>query len=154
MKRHYSEDLRNHYVVSNLSAVVDTNVYVYRAIKDSRYHDESRDLLDSLSKWITPTIVVHEVVWTLLELVGRENTLLYVKALLSHRKVNVIPVTKQDITWSTMKVLEENLSLTRYNDKIILSIAKRVKVPILSFDKKLLSQATKIGIAVINPYLT
>jgi len=140
--------------VPNLSAIVDTNVYVYRAIEDSQYYNKSKELLDSLSKWITPTMVVHEVVWTLLELVGRKNTLLYVKALLSHRKIELIPVTKQDIAWSTMKILEENLSLTRYNDKIILSVAKRVKTPILSFDKRLLSQATKIGIAVINPYLT
>ena len=154
MKKHCLRALRSHYVVFNLSAIIDTNVYIYRAIRDSEFHNKSKELLNSLSKWITPTIVIHEVVWTLSELIGRENTLLYIKSLLSHRKVEIIPVTKQDLTWSIEKISEENLSLTRHNDKIILSIAKRLKIPILSFDKRLLSQATKIGIAIISPYLS
>jgi len=137
-----------------LIAVIDSNVYVYRAIKDAIYHIQSKNVLDKLSQWLTPSIVIHEVVWTLNELIGRQSTLLYVKALLSHRKMNIIPLSRQDISWSIGKIAEEALSLARYNDKIILSIAKRKKILHVSFDKQLLSQASKEGIAIINPYLT
>ena len=137
-----------------MSAVIDSNVYVYRAIEDSQYHDASRMLLERLSRWLTPTIVLHEVVWTLLELVGRERALLYVKALLLHGKVEVVPTTKQDVSWSIGRVVEEGVSLARYNDKVILSVARRMNAPLLSFDKQLLSQAAKAGVATINPYLT
>jgi len=136
-----------------VSAIVDTNVYVYYAIKSSKYHKRSKELLNKLSKWGTPTVVVHEVIWTLYELLGRERTLYFVKALLSHRKTEVIPVSKQDITWSLEKIIEEKISLTRYNDKVILSLAKRTNTPILSFDKQLLAQAVRNGVAVINPYI-
>ena len=135
-------------------AVIDSNVYVYRAIEDSEYHRISGELLNTLSKWITPTIVVHEVTWTLMELIGRKNTILYVKALLSHKKTEVIPVLKQDISWAIKNIENEKLSLTRYNDKIILSVIKRINAPLLTFDKQLISQATRIGVPVINPYLS
>jgi len=89
-----------------------------------------------------------------MELIGRKNTILYVKALLSHKKTEVIPVLKQDISWAIKNIENEKLSLTRYNDKIILSVIKRINAPLLSFDKQLISQATRIGVPVINPYLS
>jgi len=135
-----------------LSAVVDANVYVYRAIEDSEHHERSRELLDALSKWVTPTIVVHEVFWTLLGLVGRERALLFVRALLSHGRVEVVPVTRQDVAWSVSRLSEEGLSLARYNDKVILSVAKRMGLPLLSFDRRLLAQAVRAGVAVVDPY--
>jgi len=138
--------------VASLSAVIDSNVYVYRAIEDSEHHERSRELLNALSRWITPTLVVHEVAWILSELLGRQATLLYIKALLTHSKVEIIPVAKQDVSWALEKLESENLSLARYNDKVILALAKRMRIPLLSFDRKLLSQASRAGIAIINPY--
>ena len=137
-----------------MSAVVDSNVYVYRAIEDSVHHETSKELLNALSHWVTPTLVIHEVVWTLSELVGRQAALLYVKALLAHNKVEVVPVTKQDISWALGAVADEGLSLARYNDKVILFVARRTGLPLLSFDKKLLSQASRAGVPTINPYST
>ncbi|RLE42563.1 PIN domain nuclease [Candidatus Woesearchaeota archaeon] len=135
-----------------MDAVVDTNVFVYRAIKNSEYHEESRNLLKSVPKWIVPTIVIHEVVWVLQELLGREKALTYVKALISHRKTEIISVTKQDISNALRRIEDENISLLRYNDKLIISITKRINAALLSFDKQLLTQATKQGIPIINPY--
>ena len=89
-----------------------------------------------------------------MELIGRRNTILYVKALLSHKKTEVISVLKQDISWAIKGIENKKLSLTRYNDKIILSVTKRINAPFLSFDKQLISQANRIGVPVINPYLS
>jgi len=138
--------------VTRLSALIDSNVYVYNAIEDSEYHLKSREILDSLSKWIISTITLHEIIWTLMELLDRNATLSYVKSLLSHRKIEIVLVEKRDILWSLENISRENISLARYNDKIILSLAKRLNVPLLSFDKQLLSQAARKGIPIINPY--
>jgi len=135
-----------------LSALIDSNVYVYNAIEDSEYHLKSREILDSLSKWFISTITFHEIIWTLMELLDRNATLSYVKSLLSHRKIEIVLVEKRDILWSLENISRENISLARYNDKIILSLAKRLNVPLLSFDKQLLSQAARKGIPIINPY--
>ena len=87
-----------------------------------------------------------------MELLDKNATLFYVKSLLSHRKIEIVLIEKRDILWSLENISRENISLARYNDKIILSLAKRLNVPLLSFDKQLLSQASRRGIAIINPY--
>ncbi|RLE76494.1 MAG: PIN domain nuclease [Thermoprotei archaeon] len=135
-----------------MDVIVDTNVFVYRAIKDSEHHEKSKKLLKSIPKWIIPTIVIHETVWTLHELLGRDKTMAYIKALISHRKTEIIPITKQDISAALKKIENENISLLRYNDKLIISITKRINAALLSYDKQLLTQATRHGIPVINPY--
>jgi len=61
-------------------------------------------------------------------------------------------VTRQDVAWSVSRLSEEGLSLARYNDKVILSVAKRMGLPLLSFDRRLLAQAARAGVAVIDPY--
>lgn len=99
-----------------------------------------------------PTIVIHETVWVLQELLGREKALTFVKALISHRKTEIISVTKQDISNALKKIETEDVSLLRYNDKLIISITRRVNAALLSFDKQLLTQATEEGIPIINPY--
>ncbi|MEM4454999.1 MAG: hypothetical protein QXI55_01315 [Thermofilum sp.] len=50
------------------------------------------------------------------------------------------------------RVEGEGISLARYNDKAILAAARRLKIPLLTFDKQLLAQASRSGIEVVNPY--
>ncbi|MEM0024301.1 MAG: hypothetical protein QXJ99_01785 [Thermofilum sp.] len=45
-----------------MEVVVDSNVYIYRAVKNSSYHAEVWRLLEEFSAWVTPTLVLHEVV--------------------------------------------------------------------------------------------
>ena len=135
-----------------MDTVIDTNVFVYRAIKDSEYHESSRSLLASIPKWLVPTIVVHEVVWVLGELLGKGKALAFIKALISHRKTEIVPVIKQDISSALGRIENENISLLRYNDKLVVLAAKRMNAALLSYDKQLLSQAVKQGIPIINPY--
>ncbi len=51
--------------MENTKAIVDTNVIIYDYVEDSEYHKEAEAILDSLSKWIIPVIVIHELVWFL-----------------------------------------------------------------------------------------
>ncbi|MEM1853841.1 MAG: hypothetical protein QXR56_09115 [Thermofilaceae archaeon] len=50
------------------------------------------------------------------------------------------------------RVEGEGISLSRYNDKAILAAARRLNIPLLTFDKQLLAQASRSGIEVVNPY--
>ncbi len=135
-----------------MEALVDSNVYVYRAIRDSAHHLEARKFLEELSVWITPTLVFHEVIWALYELLGRENALKFAFVMLRHRKLRMVPTTEQDIRWALAEVEGEGISLARYNDKVILAVARRLKLPLLTFDKQLLSQASRSDVEVIDPY--
>ncbi|MEM4445610.1 MAG: hypothetical protein QXJ21_09710 [Thermofilum sp.] len=58
-----------------MEALMDSNVYIYRAVKNSSYHVKAWRLLEEFSAWVTPTLVLHEVVWALHELLGLEPTL-------------------------------------------------------------------------------
>ena len=48
-----------------MKALIDTNVLVYDTFEDSIYHAEAKKLLDSLDRWIIPSIVIHEYVWVM-----------------------------------------------------------------------------------------
>jgi len=135
-----------------MKVVLDTNFFIYRAIKDSVHHEAAKELLEEVEIWVVPTIVVHELVWGLGELLGKEKALRYIKALLSHRKVEIAELSKADILWAVTMIEAEELSLARYNDKLILSVAKRKGLPLASFDKQLLKQAVRLGISIIPPY--
>jgi rRNA-processing protein FCF1 len=43
----------------------------------------------------------------------------------------------------------EKASLSRFNDKLVLSIATRKKIPLLTFDKELQGQAKRFGVKVM-----
>lgn len=48
-----------------MSAVVDTNVLIFDTFEDSEFHTEAMKLLDSLKKWILPSIAFREYAWFL-----------------------------------------------------------------------------------------
>lgn len=133
-------------------AVVDTNVYVYGAIEDSEFHERAAVLLESLSVWHTPVIVVHEVVWSMKGLVGDEATIRFVEALLGNPKTRVYPVSGGDVAAALGRIRSSGLSLSRYNDELVLSVAMRIRKPVLSFDRRLLSRAMRLGVPVLSPY--
>ena len=60
-----------------MRVVIDTNVLVYDTFEDSLYHLEAKNILDSLEKWIIPTIVIHEYVWVLKSLKIPVNEVVY-----------------------------------------------------------------------------
>lgn len=131
---------------------MDSNVLIYRAVEDSEFHVEAKRVLDRLDRWIVPTIVVHETLWGLRELLGRGAALRFVEALLSHRKTRVEPVLGRDVVFAVGLVGDEGLSVFRYNDKLILSVALRLGESLFSFDRQLLSQAGRVGVPVISHY--
>jgi hypothetical protein len=70
-------------------AVIDTNVLIYDYVEDSERHKEAEEILDSLEKWIIPTIVIHEVIW-FLKGIGLDSRLDDVIAYIQHQKAEIV----------------------------------------------------------------
>ena len=131
-------------------AVVDTNVLVYDTFEDSLYHEAAARLLDSLDRWLIPLIVVYEYVWVLKGLnvepaQVREKLLEY----LTEEKCSLVREGADEVRWAISTVVKEGLSVARFNDKVVLSIAIRRNAPLATFDAKLRSQARRLGIQAV-----
>lgn len=130
--------------------MIDTNVLVYDTFEDSLYHRNAASLLDELDRWLIPMIVVYEYVWFLRGLsidteLAREKVLEYI----TDEKTSIIKEEISDVKWAFSTLVEEELSLSRFNDKVILAIAARRELPLASYDTKLRAQATKLGVTVL-----
>ncbi|MEM2988989.1 MAG: PIN domain-containing protein [Candidatus Bathyarchaeia archaeon] len=133
-----------------MRAVIDTNVLVYDTFGDSAFHGEARALLESLEEWSIPTIVMNEYVWLLRAIgVSAGDALEKVKEYLLHPKGRLICEEVGDAIRSLQMISSEGLSLSRFNDALILMMATRIKSPIASFDAKLRGQAIGRGLAVL-----
>lgn len=129
-----------------MSAVVDTNVLIFDTFEDSEFHVEAMKLLDSLKKWILPSIVFHEYVWFMkgekLDLsFSQEKIIEY----LTHAKTNPVPIQVDDILFSIQRIKEYQ----DYNDFLILSAAKRMGHTLLTFDEKLKKHANQHGVRTL-----
>ena len=129
-----------------MSAVVDTNVLIFDTFEDSELHTEAKRSLDSLERWVLPSIVFHEYVWFMrgekLDLpFTREKVVEY----LTHTKAGSVPLQVDDILFS-IRAIEEHRD---YNDFLILSVAKRMGHVLLTFDEKLKRHANRHGVETI-----
>lgn len=132
-----------------MSAVIDTNVLIYDTFEDSVYHVEAKELLDALNEWIIPLIVIHEYIWIMksLEVDIREVTY-KVEEYLQHHKTRLVSETAGDVMRALNMIQKEKLSLSQYNDKIILSAALNTG-KLATFDNKLRKQALAKRVQVL-----
>ncbi|MEZ0345360.1 MAG: PIN domain-containing protein [Infirmifilum sp.] len=128
-------------------AVIDTNVLVFDTFEDAPRHEEASQLLDSLDVWVLPLIVVYEYVWFLKGLsidagVARRKVLEYVRG----ERSRVLSEGVEEVAWALEAVVEEGLSLARFNDKVVLAVAAKMGLPLATFDEGLRRQARRIGV--------
>ncbi|MEM1568073.1 MAG: PIN domain-containing protein [Thermofilaceae archaeon] len=131
-------------------AVIDTNVLVYDTFSDSVYHEQAAQLLDSLDSWVIPLIVIYELVWFLkgfsLEArIVREKVLDYA----GDERAVIACEGVEGVRWALNALVEEGISVARFNDKVVLSVAVRRGVPLATFDARLRRQAERMGIEVL-----
>ena len=131
-------------------AIIDTNIIIYDSIEDSIHHQESQELLNNLSGWFIPTLVVYEYIWFFRELkfnANLVNDLLLGR--ISNPKCKIVP---DDNTYTQDAInlcISKDFSLSRFNDMLILSVAKKKNNPLLTFDNKLRKDAKSLNIEVI-----
>ena len=125
---------------------MDTNVLVFDTYEDSELHEQAREKLEEAEAWVLPGIVVHEYVWALRGLkarlsFGRDK----VEEYLLSDKATFSSDTQDDILFAT----REASSISRYNDYLILSHARRSGAHLLTFDADLKRDAQKVGVNIL-----
>lgn len=129
-----------------MSAVIDTNILIFDTFEDSEFHEEARGQLDSLERWILPLIVFHEYVWFMkaekLDLsFCQEKVIEY----LTRAKTIPAPIQIDDILFSIRRIED----FRDYNDFLILSVAKRMRHPLLTLDENLKRYANRHGVRTL-----
>jgi predicted nucleic acid-binding protein len=126
-----------------MSAVVDTNVLVFDTFEDSDSHLEAVEALDALEEWVIPGIVFHEYVWFMKDQgVGVAETRTKVNEYLMDAKTRFRPIDADDAAFA----VDNARKLGEYNDLLIVSSAKRLGTPLLTFDKGLVRRAREFGV--------
>lgn len=121
-----------------MEAVIDTNVLVYDMVEDSAYHKDVVEKLSALRKWVIPTVVLEEFAIVLLQLKIEESFIRgKLLEVLQDGRVEVVPLTRQQLIDSINMVSKERASFKRLNDKLVVSVAKSRKLPIFTYDKEI-----------------
>jgi uncharacterized protein len=127
--------------------VIDTNVLIFDIFENSEFHNEASNGLDTSEKWNVPSIVFHELIMFLRSReipIARANS--KVKEYLTNAKAIFMACTADDILFSISRV--ENYR--NYDDFLILSIAKRLDLPLFTFDNDLKKAAVKFKVPVFE----
>ncbi|MBP1357368.1 MAG: PIN domain-containing protein [Sulfolobus sp.] len=132
-----------------MKAVVDTNVIIFDLFEDSEHHKEASEILDKLSSWVIPDIVVHELVWFFKGLNILLDYYTYLSSYINNTKAEISCSSRDDIIDAINILRKEELSLSRYNDIVIMVHALHRKLPIATFDKKLQSISRKYGVITL-----
>jgi len=137
-----------------MDAVIDTNALVYDYVEDSEFHKEAAEALDRAEGWAVPSVVIEEFVFVM-KRARLDDAILQHKIgeLLDDRRVVFVPVGAKDVKDAVRLLSSEKGSLSRLNDKLVLSVARRKKMPLLTFDKGLQAQCKRFGVKVMPDLL-
>ncbi len=128
--------------------MLDTNVLIFDTFEDSEFHVQAASTLDSIERWTLPGIVFHELIWFFkarkIEL-SRART--KVEEYIANEKTSFSPCIADDIRFAVTRMKD----YTQYNDLIVLSTAKRLGLPLFTFDEELKRSARENSIRVVKP---
>ncbi len=125
-------------------AVIDTNVLIYAYFKDQAMHQEARSLLNRLSEWLIPTIVIHELIWFCRGAgLSRREAVSLIAGFTTSKKSKIVEVTPELLVESLLSGLEN------WEDNLLLLISEEMRVPLATFDAELRSEALRRGIDVL-----
>ncbi len=120
---------------------------VFDTFEDSEFHAEASSGLDSLEAWGLPSMVFHELVWFFRsQKIVMPKTNAKVKEYLTNEKTAFIPSSADDIMFASSKMKNHR----EYNDLVILSSAKRVGLPLYTFDEDLKMIARHQGVKLFR----
>jgi len=130
--------------------VIDTNALIFYVIEDSKEHAKADKVLNSLSKWYVPTIVIYELAWFFRSInIPAEKVAEIITSIVKYGKTTIV-CEGDAIEWALHTMLRMNLGLGSFNDMVILGIAHRLGKPLLTFDKRLRRRAGRLGIKVLD----
>jgi len=134
-----------------MECVVDTNALVYDMIEDSELHGRASAILDNADRTIVPTVVVEELVHALKQLEIDENAIKdKIEEILTSERMELLPIDSYNIKEAVTLLKKHSVSYRRFNDKLILSVAKNERLPLVTFDRELIAQCKKENVEVLG----
>ena len=112
-------------------------------VEDSPVHVEAETLLDSLDLWHMPTVVIHELVWFIKKAAPEEGVSV-LKALLRYEKT---VIHCEDAAMLKGAV---DAGLTHYNNAEVTLTAKKLGLPLVTFDARMAKRAKAYGVSVLR----
>ncbi len=130
-----------------MEAVIDTNVFLFDTFEDSEFHIEAVTTLDSIAKWHLPSIIFHELIWFFrARNIRLPQARLKIEEYLTNEKTSFSPVTADDIRFAVTRMK----NYKEYNDIIILSVAKRLGLPLFTFDEEIKKIAARNSVRLVK----
>ncbi|MHB8700305.1 MAG: PIN domain-containing protein [Nitrososphaerales archaeon] len=126
---------------------MDTNVLIFDTFEDSEFHKEALNGLDSIPGWHIPAIVFHELVWFFRsEEIDLKRTNSKVEEYLTNEKCVFSPCIVDDVRFAASRIN----NYKNYNDFVVLSVARRLELPLFTFDEDLRKIASKYGVRLLK----
>jgi len=124
------------------AAVVDTSVLHAYLVEEDVLHPLAAGLLEALKELVAPSIVVHELVWSLRRRLGPGAAGSRVGWLLAGR-LHVEPVVLEDV-WFALR------DPRRYEDLLVVAVARRMGLPLATLDEAMAKLASQYGVEVLS----
>jgi hypothetical protein len=131
-----------------MECIADTNILIYDTIEDSEFHQKVSETLDLMDNVMVPSIVLEEFVHAMKQIKVGED-IIRKKSIEILDTYAIIPISAINMKDSIRILSEENVSFKRFNDKLILSVAKEKNLPLFTFDKELISECKANGVKTI-----
>jgi predicted nucleic acid-binding protein len=130
-----------------MECVLDTNVLVYDAIEDSELHEKAERILDKFERLLIPGVVIEEFVSVMSKLKIRKDLVMQIAlGMLNNPSVELVPVGKNELEGAFKPIAEEEVSIRKFSDKVILYIAKRRKASFFTFDRELIQEQERLRV--------
>lgn len=126
------------------AAVADTSVLHAYLWPMDRLHEAARLLLSRVQALVVPSIVVHEVVWSSRRRWGPEAARDAAERLLGGLDLHYEPVTLEDVEFALRDP-------RRYHDLLVVSVARRLALPLATLDAGMARLAARHGVALLAP---
>jgi len=106
-------------------------------------HVEAEALLDGLDVWHMPAVVIHELVWFFKKTAPEEGGGV-LRALLEYKKA---VIRCEDAATLRGAV---GAGLTHYDDSVVILTAKKLGIPLVTFDARMAKRAKAYGVSVLR----
>ncbi len=132
-----------------MRAVLDTNALIYYLFSDQSLHKKARELMNRMSSWVIPDLVLHELVWFLKGSgFTKDEAVEVLLSVLTDRRTTLSQITKEDYI-EAISLLSEG-DMGDIEDVVILAFAARRSLPLLTFDEDLKKLAEEVGVYIIT----
>ena len=126
--------------------MIDTNVLVGYIIKGSDMHEKAKECLEKVDNGVLPSIVLEELVYVLNK-IGLDKKTIDQEISEVLNSYEVLGMGEDEIIQAKDIIMREKHStFRRFNDKLILSFAKKKDLPLLTFDSDLKNECKAYGV--------